>query len=126
MGREGQLPERLGRLHHRFGTPFVAIVASAVLMVVATVVVPVRTVGNLASLFSLLGFVVVNLAVIRLRRQRPNLTRPFEVPYYPIPPLLGIGFNLLLSFFISPRTWAIATGWLVVGGLIYLLFEHRG
>jgi amino acid transporter len=32
MGREGQLPARLGRFHHRYGTPLVAIAASAVLM----------------------------------------------------------------------------------------------
>jgi amino acid transporter len=126
MGRERQLPGVLGRLHHRYGTPAVAIVASAVVMLVAVVTVPIRTVGNLASLFSLLGFIVVNLAVIRLRRQQPALRRPFEIPYYPIPPLLGIVFNLLLGLFIDPTTWALAVGWLVIGGGVYLLLQRRG
>ena len=124
MGREAQLPGRLGRIHPRFGTPFVAIVASALFMLLAVLVVPVETVGNLASLFTLLGFIVVNLAVIRLRRQRPNMARPFEIPFYPIPPLLGVGFNLLLGLFISPRIWAIAIGWLVVGGVLYVGLER--
>lgn len=127
MGREAQLPTRLGRIHPRFGTPFVAILASAVVMLLAVVVVPVETVGNLASLFTLLGFIVVNLAVIRLRRQRPDMARPFEIPFYPIPPLLGVGFNLLLGFFISPTTWALAIGWLAVGAGVYLGLErYRG
>jgi APA family basic amino acid/polyamine antiporter len=124
MGREGQLPLKLGQLHPRFGTPFVAILASSVVMLLAVVLVPIRVVGNLASLFSLLGFIVVNVAVIRLRRQKPNLSRPFEIPYYPIPPLLGIGFNVLLGVFISPRTWLIAIGWLVFGGLVYLGWQR--
>ncbi|AUV81392.1 amino acid transporter [Salinigranum rubrum] len=125
MGREGQLPARLGRFHHRYGTPLAAIAASAVLMLVAVVVVPIRVVGNLASLFSLLGFVVVNLALIRLRSQQPDLQRPFEVPFYPVTPILGIVCNLLLGLFIDPFTWALALGWLAFGGVVYLVWSRR-
>ncbi|MFB6209953.1 MAG: APC family permease [Halobacteriales archaeon] len=124
MGRERQLPTRLGRISSRFGTPFLAVLASAVVMLIAVVVVPIRIVGNLASLFSLLGFIIVNVSVIRLRRQKPNLSRPFTIPYYPIPPLLGIGFNLLLGFFISPQTWLIAIAWLVTGAVVYIGWER--
>jgi amino acid transporter len=124
MGRERQLPARLGQLHPRFGTPFLAILASSVLMLLSVVLVPIRVIGNLASLFSLLGFIVVNVAVIRLRRQKPDLSRPFSIPFYPIPPILGIVLNLLLGLFISPETWAIAIGWLLFGGVVYLGWER--
>jgi len=124
MGREGQLPLRLGQLHPRFGTPLIAVLASAVVMVLAVVLVPIRVVGNLASLFSLLGFIVVNVAVIRLRKQKPDLSRPFSIPYYPVPPILGILLNLLLGFFISPRTWAIAIAWLLVGAVVYVGWQR--
>lgn len=126
MGRERQLPAALGRLHHRYGTPFVGILASAVVMLVAVVVVPIQTVGKLASLFSLLGFTLVNVAVIRLRRQQPNLRRPFTVPFYPYTPILGIACNLLLGLFIDPVTWLLALGWLAVGGGVYLVLARRG
>ena len=126
MGREGQLPARLGRIHHRFGTPFVAVLASAVVMFVAVVVGPIQVVGNLASLFSRLGFVVVNLAVIKLRRDRPAMTRPFEVPFYPVTPILGIVLNLLLGLFIGGTTWLLALGWLALGGAVYLLLTRLG
>ncbi|MDZ7701946.1 MAG: APC family permease [Halobacteriales archaeon] len=125
MGRERQLPERLGHIHHRYGTPFLALLASGALMAVATVLAPISLVGNLASLFSLLGFVVVNLAVIKLRHTQPDLSRPFELPFYPIPPILGIVLNLLLGLFIAPLTWAIAVGWLVVGILVYVTLHRR-
>ena len=126
MGRERQLPASLGRLHHRFGTPAVAIIVSAVVMLIAVVVVPIRIVGNLASLFSLLGFVVVNLAVIQLRRSRPNMQRPFSIPFYPIPPILGILLNLVLGLFIDPVTWALAVGWLILGAAVYGLYTRFG
>jgi APA family basic amino acid/polyamine antiporter len=124
MGRERQLPARLGQLHPRYGTPFVAIIASAVVMLLVVLLVPLRLIGNLASLFSLLGFVVVNVAVIRLRRQKPDPSRPFSIPLYPVPPLLGIALNLFLGLFISPRTWVIAIAWLLFGGVVYLLWER--
>ncbi|SEK54089.1 Amino acid transporter [Haloferax larsenii] len=126
MGRERQLPASLGRFHHRYGTPLVAILVSAVVMLVAVVVVPIRIVGNLASLFSLLGFIIVNYALIRLRRRQPDLQRPFEVPYYPLTPVLGIVCNALLGLFIDPFTWALAIGWLVFGGVVYFLLSRRG
>jgi amino acid transporter len=125
MGRERQLPVALGRLHHRFGTPSVAILASAAVMLVAALVVPIRVVGNLASLFSLLGFALVNVTLIRLRRQQPDLRRPFEVPYYPLTPILGIVLNLLLGFFIDPFTWALALAWLAFGAGVFLLLSRR-
>jgi amino acid transporter len=94
-------------------------------MLLAALVVPIRVVGNLASLFSLLGFALVNVTLIRLRRQQPDLRRPFEVPYYPLPPLLGIVLNLLLGFFIDPFTWALALGWLAFGAGVYVLLSRR-
>ncbi|WP_411962968.1 APC family permease [Haloferax sp. YSMS24] len=125
MGRERQLPAQLGRFHHRYGTPLVAILASAVVMLIAVVVVPIRIVGNLASLFSLLGFIIVNYALIRLRRRQPDLQRPFEVPWYPVTPILGIVCNVILGLFIDPFTWALALGWLLIGGGVYLLLSRR-
>ncbi|MFB6154422.1 MAG: APC family permease [Haloferacaceae archaeon] len=125
MGREGQLPA-VGRIHHRFGTPLRAVVASALVMLLAVAFAPVEQVGNLSSLFFLLSFVVVNGSVIKLRRERPNLTRPYEMPYYPLPPVLGIGLNLLLGAFIDLRIWAIGAGWLLLGGVVYLVLEQRG
>jgi APA family basic amino acid/polyamine antiporter len=124
MGREGQLLARFGQLHHRYGTPAVAIIASAVVMVLSVTFIPIRQVGNLSSLFFLLSFVVVNGSVIRLRRERPNMTRPYEMPFYPVPPVLGIVLNIVLGLFISPQTWALGVGWLLLGVATYYALER--
>ena len=96
MGREGQLLPSFGQLHHRYGTPFVAILASAVVML-GSVALPTESAGNMSSLFFLLSFIIVNGSVIKLRRERPNMTRPYEMPLYPVPAVLGILLNLLLT-----------------------------
>jgi APA family basic amino acid/polyamine antiporter len=126
MGREGQLLPSIGQLHHRFGTPFVAILASAVVML-ASVALPTESAGNMSSLFFLLSFIVVNGAVIRLRRERPDMKRPYEMPYYPVPPVLGILLNLVLTIVLvwylvqtDPLALVLSVGWILLGGLAYL------
>ena len=127
MGREGQLLPSFGQIHHRYGTPFVAILASAVVMLGATTL-PTQSAGNMSSLFFLLSFIVVNGAVIRLRRERPNMTRPYTVPFYPIPPLLGIILNGILTVVLvvfilrtDPLALLLSAGWLGAGVVIFQL-----
>jgi len=129
MGREGQLIRSIGQLHHRFGTPFVAILTSAVVML-GSVVLPTKSAGNMSSLFFLLSFIIVNGAVIKLRRERPNMNRPYEMPYYPVPPLLGILLNLvltgvLITYLLQTDQLALLLtgGWILLGGIAYYALE---
>jgi APA family basic amino acid/polyamine antiporter len=131
MGREGQLLPRFGNIHHRFGTPFLAILGSAVVML-GSVVLPTQSAGNMSSLFFLLSFVVVNGALMKLRRERPDMNRPYEVPYYPVPPVLGIVLNLLLTgvlveylFRTDRLALALSAGWIALGVVGYYALERR-
>jgi len=130
MGREGQLLPSIGRIHYRFGTPFVAVLLSAVVML-GSVVLPTQSAGNMSSLFFLLSFIVVNVAVIRLRRKRPNMNRPYEIPYYPIPPILGIALNgvlavVLIGFLVRTDLLALllSAGGLAAGGVMYVALNR--
>jgi amino acid transporter len=130
MGREGQLLPRFGQIHHRFGTPFVAILASAVVML-GSVVLPTQSAGNMSSLFFLLSFIVVNGAVIELRRKRPDMTRPYEMPFYPIPAVLGIVLNLVLTVVLveflvrtDPLALVLSVAWIVLGVIAYFALDR--
>src|SRR6056297_3591176 len=130
MGREDQLLPSFGRIHYRYGTPFVAIVASAVVML-ASVALPTQSAGNMSSLFFLLSFIIVNVAVIRLRRERPDMNRPYEIPYYPVPPILGILLNLLLAGVLveyllrtDPLALVLSATWILLGGVAYFALNR--
>jgi APA family basic amino acid/polyamine antiporter len=130
MGREGQLLPSFGHLHHRYGTPFVAILASAVVML-GSVALPTQSAGNMSSLFFLLSFIVVNVAVIRLRRERPAMNRPYKMPFYPAPPLIGVALNLLLTGVLveylirtDPLALALSAAWIVLGGVAYVAMNR--
>jgi len=129
MGRDRLFPARLGQIHHRYGTPALGVIASAAVMLLSVVFLPIQMVGNLSSFFFLLAFVAVNAAVIKLRRERPNMNRPYKMPFYPIPPVLGIVFNVGIGGFLlvrDPLTGALAVGWLALGGVTYVLLRRTG
>ncbi|WP_311173198.1 APC family permease [Halobellus ordinarius] len=130
MGREGQLLPSFGQIHHRYGTPFVAILTSAIVML-GSVALPTQSAGNMASLFFLLSFIIVNVAVIRLRRERPNMNRPYKMPYYPAPPLIGVALNLLLTGVLveyllrtDPLALGLSVAWILLGGLMYVALNR--
>jgi hypothetical protein len=52
------------------------------------------------------------------------MNRPYEIPYYPIPPILGMGLNLLLGVFVDLEIWLVGLGWLALGGVVYLVLER--
>ncbi|ERG90325.1 MAG: amino acid transporter [Haloquadratum walsbyi J07HQW1] len=125
MGREGQLIGSIGNLHHRFGTPFIAIIVSGAVMLFS-VALPTASAGNMSSLFFLLSFIIVNFSVIKLRRERPDMTRPYTIPYYPAPPIIGIVLNVLLTGVLvwyltqtDQLALLLSVGWIALGLLAY-------
>ena len=122
MGRENQLPDPIGQISARFGTPVTSILVCGVIMLASATLLPLQQVGRVSSFFFLISFVVVNYSVIRLRQRRPNMQRPFKMPLYPAVPILGMSLNLLLAYFLlrdDPVTLFIGLGWVAVGGLVY-------
>jgi APA family basic amino acid/polyamine antiporter len=61
----------------------------------------------------------VSVAVIILRKKRPDLKRAFRCPGVPIVPGIAVVFCLALMSFLSAITWVAFIIWLVLGLLVY-------
>ncbi|PVX23396.1 MAG: hypothetical protein CW716_12355, partial [Candidatus Bathyarchaeum sp.] len=96
MSRDGYLPKALLRAHRRFGSRYIAIIASSLFVLFFGTSGAVEFLGYAASFGSLLVFALVNLSLIQLRRKMPRLDRPFKAPLYPITPIVGIVMSVLL------------------------------
>jgi APA family basic amino acid/polyamine antiporter len=99
MSRDGYLPKALLKVHKRFGTRYVAVIASSLFVIVFSVIGAVEFLGYAASFASLLVFALVNLSLMKLREKEPHLKRPFKAPLYPITPIAGIVMSFLLLTF---------------------------
>jgi APA family basic amino acid/polyamine antiporter len=99
MSRDGYLPKVLQKVQKRFGTRYVAIIASSLCVIFFGTSGAVVFLGYAASFGSLLVFALVNLSLIKLRRKMPRLNRPFKSPLYPLTPIIGIIMSVLLLVF---------------------------
>ena len=79
MADDGYLPRALTGIHPRYGTPWISIVASAVVYALLSVL----TLTQLISVYSWLRIATTILTVLaawQLRRKRPEMKRPFLIP----------------------------------------------
>lgn len=121
LSRDGFLPEWVGNIHPVWQTPWKAnIVGGAVLMVLATFA-PLRALGDLAVLSSLVNFVIVGLLVLKSRRQSASEPLPFSIPGGPIVPVLSIAFSLLLIVSIPRMAYLWLALWWIAGMVLYSL-----
>lgn len=128
MARDHNLPPFLGKVHAVKKTPHAAIAASAVIVVLMAVALPIEDVASAADIMFLLVFLQVNVTLIRMRKTHPNLKRGFRVPLVPLVPLLGIATQVFIAgymFVYSPRAWFSAVGWIVVGFAVYKLYASK-
>ena len=126
LSRDGLGPQVLSRVNPG-GTPWTALVLVAVVSVLLAATGTFERLLSLAITFILMtdGFMVVVL--FKLRAARP--TAPFQVPLYPVVPLLFLGVYLLLLVGAMIQQPAITLGTLGalagVGVLSWLLVDER-
>lgn len=98
MSRDGYFPKILLSVHSRFGTYHVAAIVGIVFIMFLSTLGAIPFLGYAASFGSLLVFAVVNLSLIRLRKKKPYMNRPFKTPLYPVIPVLGLVLSVALLF----------------------------
>lgn len=132
MALRNMLPTWFAKLHPKFRTPSNAILFLTALAFFAPLLGR-QALGwlvNAGSIGVVLGYLIVTLAFIRLRKLEPELERPYEIRY---PRLIGytavilsIGFLTLylpgmpsaLSF---PIEWSLVLGWYLIGAWFLII-----
>jgi APA family basic amino acid/polyamine antiporter len=128
MSRDGYLPKGLCKIHKRFCTPHVAIIVGAIFTVIFAATGLVNFVVYAVNLGFIIGFSIVNLSVIRLRKRAPHLKRPFKTPLYPLTPIAGIAASIFLALFIDPSVLILGFELIIVALLVYyirMVGHHR-
>ena len=125
MARDGLLPKFFGTVHPRFRTPHIATMLTGAVICVVAGFVPLEDLTKMVNIGTLLAFVMVCMAVMILRVQRPDVHRPFRCPLIWVVGPLGIAVNLLLMLFLPPMTWLRLLLWLAIGLAVYFGYSRR-
>jgi APA family basic amino acid/polyamine antiporter len=128
MASDGLFPKRLAGVHGEYGSPAAAIFAQSLWISVLILT------GTFEQLVVYSGFALVLFSalavgsVMVLRWRRPELSRPFRVPLYPVTPLLFLGFSAWILWFTlrgRPAEALFAIGTMAVGLPLYFFWRLR-
>ncbi|MFF5263625.1 amino acid permease [Actinomadura viridis] len=125
MSRDGLLPGWLSAVHPRFGTPYRSTVLMGVIAAALAGFIPLAALAELVNIGTLFAFVVVSVAVVVLRRTRPDLPRAFRAPLVPLVPVLSVLGCLFVMLNLPVETWLRFLAWMVIGFALYFVYGRR-
>jgi ethanolamine permease len=100
LSRAGYLPQVLGRIHPKRGTPHVAILAGGGIGIAAIFSDQLVQIGGqpltanivTMSVFGAIVLYIISMAsLFKLRLSEPHLERPFSAPVFPLFPAFALG-----------------------------------
>ncbi|MDJ0319558.1 amino acid permease [Pseudarthrobacter sp. PS3-L1] len=125
MSRDGLIPKIFSRVSRRTGTPVAGTILVGSVVALTAGLVPLGALADATSIGTLFAFALVNIAVIYLRRARPELERTFRVPLFPLTPILGAVMCGYLMLNLGADTWVVFGLWMAVGIAFYFGYGRR-
>lgn len=122
MSRDGLLPEVLSRVHPKWQTPHVVTMGTGAVVAVAAAFLPVGKLADIANAGTLYAFALVALAVMVLRRQRPDVKRPFRVQGLWFVGPATIAGCVFLFLNLPSEAMIVLPVWSMIGIVIYLAY----
>ncbi|MFD2493543.1 amino acid permease [Amycolatopsis jiangsuensis] len=125
MSRDGLVPKALSTVHPKTGVPRTNTLVVSGFVAVLAAFVPLGKLADATSIGTLFAFGLVNIAVLLLRRRRPEAPRTFRVPFSPVTPILGVACCAYLMISLDGATWLVFGGWMLLGLALYFGYGIR-
>lgn len=129
-----QIPSAVGRLHPRFGTPYVVIAITSLSAAALVLPTDLELLVGIYAFGAMLAFTIAHLSVIVLRFREPERPRAYEIPLsislrgarVPVPALVGAVLSaagLISVIVLHTGARYVGVGWLLVGLVLYVTYR---
>ena len=106
FGRVGYAPKVMGVVNKKFRTPANALLVNMAIGIVALLTGKTGEIITIACFGALTLYIISMVAMIKLRKNEPNLDRPFKAPFYPFLPVAALvigAFSLVAITIFNPE-----------------------
>ncbi|ELZ82144.1 amino acid permease [Haloferax larsenii] len=125
MGRDKLVSDTLNAVHPSFATPYRSIVLTGALILLFVVLGDIKTLAKAGSVLHLIVYGLLNIALIVMREADVESYQPeFEVPLYPVVPVLGALTSFGLIAFMEPIEIGLSLVF-VAGGVVWYVVYAR-
>jgi basic amino acid/polyamine antiporter, APA family len=125
MSKDGLIPKFFGELHPKTKTPYKGIILLGLVVAVVAALTPISTLAHMTSFGTLFAFTMVCIAVWIMRKNQPNIERPFKVPAYRIIVILGVIINVSLIATLDKLALLLSGGWIIIGIIVYYFYGRK-
>lgn len=127
ISRNNSLPQIISKTSIKQKTPWVAALISLVVSILLLPFGKVETLAGIASFTIMIAFIMVNVALIILRKTQPTHPRPFRVPIsnlkIPALPAIAIATCIVFLFQFAKNIYTTGLLNLIISAAIYFSFR---
>jgi amino acid transporter/mannitol/fructose-specific phosphotransferase system IIA component (Ntr-type) len=122
LSKDKLIPKTFEKIHPKFGTPYVTIIITYIFIVI-TLFIRLESIVKVASTFTILNYIFINLAFIVIKESKLINYKPtFKAPLYPFLPIIGIIGLIFILAEMGNETLIASLGIISISILIYLFF----
>ncbi|WP_258104350.1 ethanolamine permease [Marinoscillum sp. MHG1-6] len=127
FGRVGYIPKIFGKVNPKTGTPAYALVANMLIGILALLTGRTGEIITIACFGALSLYIISMVAFFALRKNEPDLKRPFKVPLYPLFPAtaLIIAIIALIAMTVYNIKLALIYLMIMLGAYMWFLFTGK-
>lgn len=122
MSKDGLLPRVFSKIHPTHKTPYVTTIMTGILSACIAGLFPINILGELVSIGTLMAFTIVCISILVLRKQQPDLARPFKTPWVPFVPIVGALICVAQMAALPFDTWMRLIVWMLIGLVVYFSY----
>ncbi len=127
MSRDGLLPKVFSTVNDGCQAPVASILLVGLMAAIIAAFFSLGSIFELVNVGALSAFIFLALAVIILRRERPEMKRSFKCPLVPALPILSIIFCLALLSQLKFDIIELFILWVILGVVVYFVYgKFRG
>jgi basic amino acid/polyamine antiporter, APA family len=125
MSRDGLLPPAFSKVNPKTRTPIWGTIVTSALAALVGGLFPIKILGELVSMGTLLAFVLICLSVLYLRYKHPELPRSFKTPaIWFVAPAGALGCAYLIAN-LPLETWPRLFIWMGIGVVLYFGYAYH-
>jgi len=128
MSEEGSLPRNLSRIHARYRTPYLSILASSIVASIFVIPGSVELIAGSYAIGSMITYLLASIALMVFRNKERELVKSittpsirlseFEVPLVSVAGLVVYSLAIILALITRPEYMIPIVSWLIIGLVI--------